>query len=245
MLSLSGADHKQELQGEANSLEPATEHSLKSMAEKATPPIAPLLNGTNRKRPINSQPATKVSTAGAAQVKTQVKTTKAVSTKEKDMLAKERSDVAHAKQVDSSDEEDAPEVDSDDDQNQPNLQHKSKRAKNIKNAEGAVPSPQKTPTTKPKKKQTKLKPLRLKPREILSNDPLCSQIAAEPPLDKGNAGGRFVLAPPSQWAEYAQKDSGGFIGKFLKVINSSAQIQFNDGKVWFDWDVASQFKPLN
>ena len=77
------------------------------------------------------------------------------------------------------------------------------------------------------------------------DNPLYTQEPVQPPLDKGNAGGRYVLAPASQWAEYAQKDSGGFIGKFLKVINSSAQIQFQDGKVWFAWDAASQFKPLS
>ena len=108
----------------------------------------------------------------------------------------------------------------------------------------AVPSPPSSPGP-PKKatKHTKLKPL--KPREILNSDPLFSQAAVEPPLSKENGVGRYVLAPASQWPDLAQVDSGGFIGKMLKVINTSTQVQFTDGKAWFSWEASSQFKPLS
>ena len=108
-----------------------------------------------------------------------------------------------------------------------------------------MPSPPKPPIKKKATVQTKLKPLKLRPCEIHKSDPLFSQVAVEPELSKENAGGRFVLAPASQWPQLAQADSGGFIGKFLKVVHSSAQLQFADGKCWIDWEAASQFKALS
>ena len=191
------------------------------------------LDGKQRKRPLGSQVDNSKS-AG------QVKSTKAVDNATKEMLAKERSDSARAQQnaKADADAQQADEADGD-----PSDDQENRRSKPAKDQQ---PSPEPTKAKKSvSKKQSKIKPMRLKPREILTSDPLFAQEPSEPPLEKSNAGGRYVLAPASQWEDCAQKDSGGFIGKFLKVINSSAQIQFQDGKVWFTWEVAAQFKPLS
>ena len=93
-------------------------------------------------------------------------------------------------------------------------------------------------------KQTKLK-LKLKPRQILMDDELFSLPAVAPPLAKQNAATRFVLCPASEWADVAQENSGGFVGKVVKVVNSSVQVQFSDGKAWLSWEFVSRCKPLN
>ena len=217
--------------------------------------------GANRRQPLGVVAPQKPSTKAAAQVKT----TKAVGATAKEANAAERSVLGRSAQAgggdlsgDSSDEEiskttgaaPAPHKpaaqaggetsgdSSEEEENMPNL----RKATTAKDA--AAPPRQRT-IKKKSTVQTKLKPLKLKPGEILTTHELFSKATVGPPLSKANAGGRFVLAPASQWATLAQENSGGFVGKVMKVVHSTAQLQFADGKVWFSWDVVSQFKPLS
>ena len=105
-------------------------------------------------------------------------------------------------------------------------------------------APQPTKAAKAKV-QTQSKLPMLKTGEILRSSDWFTAPPTEPELTRVNAGGRFVLAPPDMWPEYAQENSGGFVGKVCRVQYSSAQVRFHDGSVWVTWEQCKGWKPLS
>ena len=197
-------------------------------------------SSASRSRPRGAAAAAPFSLAGdpdtvppAQKAGKQLDSTKAESAADKAARAKQRSAAAAAATAaatggDSSDDENVREQTS---------------ARATGPAGQVQPPPKPTPPPPPPKKQAKLPAI--KAREILTSDPLYSKAGVEPELTKANAGGRFLLAPPSLWASYAQDGSGGFIGKVKRIVNTSAQIRFQDGLVWLGWDTVSAFKALS
>ena len=94
--------------------------------------------------------------------------------------------------------------------------------------------------------QSKLK-FKVKLGELTNTDKLYIDDAVQPMVDEANGVGRFVLAPPTLWPDAAQPDSGGFVGKIVKIDKRAgkAALQFIDGKFHFDFNTVLTFKALS